>query len=210
MNTPEEVREMANKELINSSTECRSLVTKYLVTPRLHEREWHYGAKGQTYPCWMVLEHSDSQTGIVYTDHGFGPRCPWALVNLTDHSIGDDSASFFTLEDAVRDSFVWEEASIDSHVEASTLGNNGERAFARRRAAAVELGDDGKVTCLECQTTYKPRGDSNFIRCTLCVKCLSIRRSDGKVLCVLCRAELVYEKGRFLTCDNCKSLMPCW
>jgi hypothetical protein len=65
-----------------------------LVTPRVEMRGWDYGEPGQEFPCWIVLEHATSNTGIAYTEHGFGPSFPWGLLFLrgTEHmSMGMDS-----------------------------------------------------------------------------------------------------------------------
>ena len=86
------------------------LVRKLLVEPYAVEREWDYGAPGQTYVCWTVLEHQPSGTGIAYCEEGFGPKFPWGLVFLSGPymSIGPDSAWFTRLDDAVRESQAWD------------------------------------------------------------------------------------------------------
>ncbi|CAG0933531.1 hypothetical protein TFLX_03094 [Thermoflexales bacterium] len=66
------------------------------------------GKKGQTYPCWIVLEHKESNTGIAYCDYGFGPKDPWGLVFLSGDSMGMDSGWFSSLEDAFRESMARE------------------------------------------------------------------------------------------------------
>jgi hypothetical protein len=80
------------------------LTRRLRVPPRREMRPWNYGDPHQ-YPCWIVLEHPTSNTGIAYCAHGFGPRAPWGLLWLSDHlSMGDDSGWFASLEEAVRDS----------------------------------------------------------------------------------------------------------
>ena len=65
-----------------------------------------YGEESRTYPCWIVLEHRASNTGIAYCAYGFGPGDPWGLLFLGGPhlSMGMDSAWFVTLEDAFRQS----------------------------------------------------------------------------------------------------------
>jgi hypothetical protein len=68
-----------------------------LVTPRVEMRGWDYGEPDQEFPCWIVLEHAASNTGIAYSEHGFGPSFPWGIVFLggAEHmSMGMDSAWF--------------------------------------------------------------------------------------------------------------------
>ena len=70
-------------------------IRKLLVMPQPIMRAWDYGAEGEAYVCWSVLEHPPSNTGIAYCEHGFGPSFPWGLVFLqgTEHmSMGMDSA----------------------------------------------------------------------------------------------------------------------
>jgi len=77
-----------------------------LVSPRCEARDWEYGPDGQTYPCWIILEHPPSNSCIAYCDEGFGPQSPWGLLFLRgEHlSMGMDSGWFTTLEDAFRGS----------------------------------------------------------------------------------------------------------
>jgi hypothetical protein len=86
------------------------LVRKLLVVPYAVERDWDYGAPGQKYVCWTVLEHPPSGTGIAYCEQGFGPEFPWGLVFLSepDTSMGMDCSWFASLEDAVRESQAWD------------------------------------------------------------------------------------------------------
>jgi hypothetical protein len=59
------------------------LICKLLVEPYAVERDWDYGAPGQKYVCWTVLEHQPSGTGVAYCKEGFGPDFPWGLVALS-------------------------------------------------------------------------------------------------------------------------------
>jgi hypothetical protein len=86
------------------------LVRRLRVEPYPVERDWDYGAPGERYACWTVLEHRPSNTGVAYCDAGFGPVHPWGLVFLSGPhmSIGMDSGWFATLEGAVRESMAWD------------------------------------------------------------------------------------------------------
>mgnify|MGYP003579297647 CR=1 FL=1 len=41
-------------------------IAPLLVAPHREDRDWDYGAIRQTHPCWIVLVHSPSNTGIAY------------------------------------------------------------------------------------------------------------------------------------------------
>lgn len=83
-----------------------TLIRQLLVTPTAILRGWDYGSPGQAYPCWAVLDHPGSNTGIVYCEFGFGPRMPWGLVFLRGAhlSIGMDSGWFGTFLEAFFES----------------------------------------------------------------------------------------------------------
>jgi len=106
----ERVRALVDAELarIPDST-LAARIRELLVPPYPVEREWDYGSPGQTYTCWTVLEHPDSNTGIAFCEEGFGPTFPWGLVFLTGEyvSIGMDSAWFDTLEETMLNSMAW-------------------------------------------------------------------------------------------------------
>jgi hypothetical protein len=96
-----EVQRIAQPELV-------ALIAKLRVPVRKEERIWNYGTAGQTLPCWIVLEHRESDTGVAYCAAGFGPTNPWGLLFLTRYpDMGMDSGWFPSLEQAVRDSMAW-------------------------------------------------------------------------------------------------------
>jgi hypothetical protein len=84
-------------------------LARSLIQPRLEARQRDYGAPNQEFPCWLVLEHPPSNTGIAYCAEGFGPSNPWGLLFLSgEHlSMGMDSAWFTSLEDALRNCAAW-------------------------------------------------------------------------------------------------------
>jgi hypothetical protein len=108
--TSAHIEELVARELSTiTQPELVALIKSLRVSPRKEDRPWDYGAPGQTYPCWIVLDHSASNTAVAYCAEGFGPRCPWGLLFIKDHpSIGMDSSWFVSLEDAVRNCMAWE------------------------------------------------------------------------------------------------------
>ena len=83
----------------------QSCLQSLLIPPITQQREWFYGDPGEKLLCWLVMEHTKSDTGIVYSDFGFGPHQPWGLVFLSKLIIGDDSGWFSTFEQAFYDSY---------------------------------------------------------------------------------------------------------
>ena len=83
----------------------RSALQSFLIPPIKQDREWFYGAPLEKLLCWLVMEDTKSDTGIVYSEVGFGPRNPWGLVFLSKLIIADDAGWFPTLERAFYDSF---------------------------------------------------------------------------------------------------------
>lgn len=101
------VEELVRAEILRiTDVSSRQAIARLLVAARVEHREWDYGAPGQTHPCWIVLEHPPSNTGIAYCEHGFGPAFPWGLLFLAGEqlSMGMDAAWYETLEEAFRDS----------------------------------------------------------------------------------------------------------
>ncbi|MEQ1845513.1 MAG: hypothetical protein ABL983_08040 [Nitrospira sp.] len=93
--TPKQIQALVEAEL-SALRDHRILshVRSLLVAPTAIMREWDYGVPGQSYPCWAVLNHPPSNTGIAYCEFGFGPASPWGLVFLSgasQMSIGMDS-----------------------------------------------------------------------------------------------------------------------
>ncbi len=84
--------------------EVLTALTSWLTPPKPIQCAWDYGAPGQAFLCWVVLEHQPSKTGIAYSDFGFGPRAPWGLIWLSKPSFGMDSGWYSTLEDAFCES----------------------------------------------------------------------------------------------------------
>ena len=113
----EEVQGLVNAELSKiTERELLDFISPFLVKPRCELRDWDYGTPGQQFPCWIVIAHPQSNTAIAYCDQGFGPLCPWGLLSMSEphSSMGMDSGWFSTFEDAVRDSWIWQERSTPS------------------------------------------------------------------------------------------------
>ncbi len=83
-------------------------VRSLLVPPRLFSVPWNYGPPG-AYPCWLVLRDEETDSAVLYSEHGFGPRSPWGIAFIgTDRapvSMGMDSGWFTGFLDAWFDSF---------------------------------------------------------------------------------------------------------
>jgi hypothetical protein len=105
------VAELVEQDLAQiTDAAVASRIRSLLIVPTVVEREWDYGDEATTYPCWTVMEHRASNTGIAYCEDGFGPASPWGLVFLSGEymSIGMDAAWYPRLEDAFRESMAFE------------------------------------------------------------------------------------------------------
>ena len=93
-----------------NDTRLLSEMKPLLVVPRCEMREWDYCDLGQTFPCWIVLDHVPTNTCIAYCEYGFGPSSPWGLLLVTGDylSMGMDSGWYSKLEDAFRESRMWD------------------------------------------------------------------------------------------------------
>lgn len=111
MQSSEEISELVERELARiSDSNLIQRVRELLVNPYPVSRGWDYGAVGEQFVCWTVLEHPESNTGIAFCSQGFGPTYPWGLVFLSGRymGIGMDSGWFASLEGAMRDSMAWD------------------------------------------------------------------------------------------------------
>jgi len=93
------------------------VIQELIIEPREESRGWDYGKPGEQFPCWIVIEHLQSNTGIVYCEQGFGPKDPWGLVFIRGPhlSMGMDAGWFASLEDAVRESPFWHAGNHDGY-----------------------------------------------------------------------------------------------
>lgn len=100
-----------------SDAKLAARIAELRVKPYRVDRAWDYGEKDISYPCWTVLEHTETNTGIAYCSEGFGPGFPWGLVFLSGPhmNIGMDSGWFASLEGAMRDSMAWDGPNPDGY-----------------------------------------------------------------------------------------------
>jgi hypothetical protein len=113
--TAQRIRSLVNQELARLDDQrVLDHIRGLLVEPTVVMREWDYGVEGEAYPCWAVLDHARSNTGIAYCELGFGPGSPWGLVSLSGShmSIGIDSSWFVSFLDAYFESMAATELSI--------------------------------------------------------------------------------------------------
>ena len=71
------------------------------VEPEADRLKWDYGR--ETFDCFIVLKDIQTNTGIVYSEFGFGPQNPWGLVFLSKMQSGMDSGWFNNLFDCFMD-----------------------------------------------------------------------------------------------------------
>jgi hypothetical protein len=112
MRSLKEVSDLVEREILGiAEARVADRIRQLLVVPYPVERLWEYGAPGDRFTCWTVLEHPESNTGIAFCSEGFGPSYPWGLVPLSGPhmGIGMDSGWFVALEQAFRDSLAWNE-----------------------------------------------------------------------------------------------------
>jgi len=102
--TSDDIRRLVDLEMeLITDLVVQDALKAILVYPSCHIRNWDWGKPGERYPCWMVAEHKESGTGIVYSDFGFGPERPWGLIFLSEPWFGLDSSWFPNLEEAFCD-----------------------------------------------------------------------------------------------------------
>ncbi len=92
-------------------------IQEFLIEPREELRDWDYGKPGEQLPCWIVIEHLQTNTGIAYCEQGFGPKDPWGLLFIEGPhlSMGMEAGWFASLEDAVRESGFWHGRNPDGY-----------------------------------------------------------------------------------------------
>lgn len=105
-------------------------IRSLIVPPRVVMRRWDYGEPGTRYPCWSVLEHAPSESGIAFCESGFGPSSPWGLVSLSEspdeRSIGVDYAWYPIFLDAYFESMACTELPIWRVFKGGYSGNPGD------------------------------------------------------------------------------------
>jgi hypothetical protein len=109
-----QVRQLVEAELSRVRDEATlAHIRELLIEPYSVDREWYYGAPGQHYTCWTVLQDPAIYFAIAYCPEGFGPRRPWGFVSRTgSEGIGPDYEWYASLEEALKDSPLWDESTI--------------------------------------------------------------------------------------------------
>jgi hypothetical protein len=118
MKCARDISDLVEQEILRISDANLVLrVREIQVVPYPVARAWDYGAVGEQYTCWTVLEHPASNTGIAFCSEGFGPSYPWGLVHLSGPhmNIGMDSGWFISLEEAMRDSMAWDQPNPEGY-----------------------------------------------------------------------------------------------
>ena len=113
MTTASDVTSLVNQELARfTDPEQLERVQDLLIVPRCEQRGWDYGAENQTYPCWIVAEHHQTQVAIGFCEFGFGPANPWGLLSIIGsggyESMGMDCGWFQHLDECLKESFAWD------------------------------------------------------------------------------------------------------
>ncbi|MEQ1673412.1 MAG: hypothetical protein ABL893_21405 [Hyphomicrobium sp.] len=147
-----------------SDIRVRAHINALRVQPTVSLRDWDYGREGQQYPCWIVLRHSASDTGIAHCEFGFGPRSPWGLITLKDYgqgsSIGMDCSWYTTFVEAffatsaAADLPIWRVFMTDGPLgERRSISDEGnwDTTFAKVRA----LRSEDPANRYECSTSIE-------------------------------------------------------
>ena len=74
------------------------------VEPEVSKLKWDYG--NEVFECFVVFKDIHTDTGIVYSEFGFGPKSPWGLVFLSKMRSGMDSGWFNNLFDCFMDTMI--------------------------------------------------------------------------------------------------------
>jgi len=81
----------------------------FLVPPRQEMRTWDWHKPYAKYPVWVVAESLLYDYGIVFTDYGFAPECPWGLVLSSHDNFDADYCWYPSLEETYKESRLIEE-----------------------------------------------------------------------------------------------------
>ena len=83
----------------------RFALEKILIEPVLHFREWDYSSSHEMLECWTIAIDWSSDTSIIYSEFGHGPKNPWGLVTTSFPNFGMDSAWYQDLKSCFLESF---------------------------------------------------------------------------------------------------------
>lgn len=112
MSYPDEIERVRIRALVAAEYErikdqgTREQLRRHLVEPQRHMLRWDYATEPTTYPAWLVADF------ISYSEHGFGPKCPWGLASADGGGFGMDSGWFPTLHGVFLESWAWKPREI--------------------------------------------------------------------------------------------------
>jgi hypothetical protein len=159
---------MVDRELAQlSDSRVVAYIQSLRVEPTVTMRRWNYG-EDERYPCWTVLRHTASNTGIAYCEHGFGPRSPWGLVCLDGDewrmSIGQDCSWYTTFLQAFFESMaatdlpIWRVFRTEG-TSGKTQAISGEGEWDATWAKVMALRESDPVNRYDCDTSIQYERD---------------------------------------------------
>jgi hypothetical protein len=99
------IKQLVQKEILQIRDPLvKSSLEKILVEPTEHLREWDYSNKGEMFECWTVAIDSTTDTSLIYSECGHGPKNSWGLVFTSKLNFGMDSSWFDNLEECFLES----------------------------------------------------------------------------------------------------------
>ncbi len=80
--TPADVEALVRDDMraLDDARVVAHVASLLVVPPRPLRLNWPYGAVGEAFDGFLVLDHPPSGTGIAYCRQGFGPASPWGLI----------------------------------------------------------------------------------------------------------------------------------
>jgi len=84
----------------------KAALEKALIEPTDDLREWDYSTTGELFECWNIVIDKTTNTSIIYSEFGYGPKNPWGIVSTVVKYFGMDSSWFNNLEDCFLETFI--------------------------------------------------------------------------------------------------------
>ena len=106
--TKKEVVNEINAQLkLDKDPKLSTKINSYRIEPALRLAIWDYSENPTSYPVWLIIKSESDDTGILFSEYGFGN---WGLVKLSDEPLhfGTDSHWFNTLEETFLNSWMAE------------------------------------------------------------------------------------------------------
>ena len=132
------IKELINIELnLFEDDIVKNEIEKYLIEPIKHLRSWDYSLTNEEFPCWSIALDENSGTIFLYSEYGFGPKCPWGIASTSQEYFGSDFCWYTKLKDCFIESYsasdlpIWcvEKASNDSFIELIATNLTTDKAF---------------------------------------------------------------------------------